>query len=112
MEEINKPKLEKTKPKILRQILIFPFLLPIKLYQKLISPLLPANCRHYPTCSNYSIEAFRKHGIIKGFLLASWRILRCNQWGTHGIDPVPEKLEFRRQKQIDDLAKEKEIKAN
>ncbi|MBO5882175.1 MAG: membrane protein insertion efficiency factor YidD [Alistipes sp.] len=54
-----------------------------------ISPLKPFSCRFTPTCSAYAIEALRKHGPIKGLLLAIWRILRCNPWGGSGYDPVP-----------------------
>jgi putative membrane protein insertion efficiency factor len=50
---------------------------------------LPTSCRHVPTCSQYAIEALRRHGIIKGTWLAAGRILRCHPWGTHGFDPVP-----------------------
>lgn len=64
-------------------------ILPIRLYQKFISPLTPASCRFTPTCSQYAIEALRKHGPIKGLGLAIWRILRCNPWGGSGYDPVP-----------------------
>ena len=53
----------------------------IKGYQKFISPLLGDNCRFYPTCSAYAIEALRVHGALKGSLLAAWRILRCNPFG-------------------------------
>ena len=62
---------------------------PIRFYQKYISPLKPPTCRFTPTCSQYAIEAIRKHGPIKGFALAVWRILRCNPWGGSGYDPVP-----------------------
>ncbi|MBP5619536.1 MAG: membrane protein insertion efficiency factor YidD [Bacteroidaceae bacterium] len=62
---------------------------PIRFYQKFISPLTPPSCRFTPTCSQYAIEALRKHGPIKGLGLAIWRILRCNPWGGSGYDPVP-----------------------
>lgn len=62
---------------------------PIRFYQKYISPLKPPTCRFTPTCSQYAIEAIRKHGPFKGFALAVWRILRCNPWGGSGYDPVP-----------------------
>lgn len=62
---------------------------PIRFYQKYISPLKPPSCRFTPTCSQYAIEAIRKHGPFKGFALAVWRILRCNPWGGSGYDPVP-----------------------
>ncbi len=80
--------------KFLKYIIISPFLLIIKLYQWLISPILPASCRFYPTCSNYSMESFKTHGLIKGLVLSIWRILRCNPWGGSGEDPVPEKWSF------------------
>lgn len=62
---------------------------PIRFYQKYISPLKPPACRFTPTCSQYAIEAIRKHGPFKGLALAVWRILRCNPWGGSGYDPVP-----------------------
>ena len=63
----------------------------IRGYQKFISPHLGDNCRFYPTCSAYAIEALRVHGVCKGVLLAGWRILRCNPFGKGGVDPVPPK---------------------
>lgn len=63
--------------------------LPILFYRKFLSPLKPPCCRFTPTCSQYAIEALRKHGPIKGLGLAIWRILRCNPWGGSGYDPVP-----------------------
>ena len=62
---------------------------PIRFYQRYISPLKPPTCRFTPTCSNYAIQAIRKHGPFKGLALAVWRILRCNPWGGSGYDPVP-----------------------
>ena len=64
---------------------------PIRWYQKWISPGLGRNCRFTPSCSQYAIEAITVHGVLKGGLLALWRILRCNPWGGHGFDPVPPK---------------------
>jgi len=62
----------------------------IRLYQKIISPALPSNtCRFYPSCSHYGYQAIYKHGAIKGFLMAVWRILRCNPFNPGGYDPVP-----------------------
>lgn len=62
---------------------------PIRFYQRYISPLKPPSCRFTPTCSQYAVEAIRKHGPFKGLALAVWRILRCNPWGGSGYDPVP-----------------------
>jgi len=59
------------------------------LYQKLISPMIGQRCRYYPSCSNYSLQAVRSHGPIKGIALAAWRVLRCNPWSAGGIDHVP-----------------------
>lgn len=61
----------------------------IKVYQKGISPLLGQHCRFYPSCSNYAIESFRRHGFIKGIILTFWRILRCQPLCKGGYDPVP-----------------------
>lgn len=68
---------------------------PIRFYQRYISPLTPPACRFTPTCSQYAIEALRIHGPIKGLILGTWRILRCNPWGGHGYDPVPPKGKWR-----------------
>ena len=64
----------------------------IKIYQKIPGPW-HNNCRHIPTCSNYAKEAIETHGAIKGTYLSTKRILKCNPWGTFGIDPVTEKKE-------------------
>jgi hypothetical protein len=64
------------------------FIILIKGYQKIISPVLPPSCRFYPTCSEYGIEAITKYGVIKGGFMAAWRILRCNPLSKGGYDPV------------------------
>ncbi len=69
--------------------LILLFLL--RVYQLCISPYLGRNCRFYPTCSQYAIEAISLHGCVKGILLASWRLLKCHPWHAGGFDPVPPK---------------------
>jgi len=63
--------------------------LPIRLYQLVISPLLPRRCRFAPTCSEYAIEALRKHGVLRGSWLALRRIARCHPFHPGGFDPVP-----------------------
>lgn len=70
------------------------FTLPIRLYQKFISPLFPARCKYYPTCSCYAVDAYKKHGVIKGTVLTGWRLLRCNPWSLGGVDKVPERFEL------------------
>ncbi len=72
----------------MKKILIFP----IKLYQRVISPLLPPSCKYYPTCSNYAVQAIEKHGVFLGSLMALTRILRCNPFVSGGYDPVPDKF--------------------
>ena len=62
---------------------------PIRLYQRFISPMLPASCIYTPTCSQYAVEAIRRHGIVKGGWLAVRRIVRCNPLHAGGYDPVP-----------------------
>ncbi len=64
---------------------------PIRGYQKFISPALPPQCRYYPTCSSYAVEAIQVHGPLKGVLLGSWRVLRCNPFSRGGVDHVPAK---------------------
>ena len=75
--------------KILKKIIIFPFISLIKLYQNLISPLLAPSCRFTPTCSNYALESITKHGPLKGIILTVKRISKCHPWGKSGFDPVP-----------------------
>lgn len=72
---------------------------PVKIYQGIISPLLPSSCRFTPTCSQYALIAFNKHGLIKGWMLSAKRISRCHPWGGSGFDPVPEKNNNNDQKQ-------------
>ena len=66
-------------------------MIPVRIYQLIISPILPNACRYDPTCSAYMIEALKVHGPIKGLFLGTKRISRCHPWGGHGHDPVPEK---------------------
>ncbi len=73
----------------LKEFLQFLLLLPIYVYQKLISPMLPPTCRFRPTCSQYAVSALKIHGPFKGLYLASRRILKCHPWHPGGDDPVP-----------------------
>ena len=74
----------------MKKILIYPFVLLIKVYQLLISPILPSTCRYNPTCSHYALEALQKHGLLKGAWLSIKRISSCHPWGGSGHDPVPD----------------------
>jgi putative membrane protein insertion efficiency factor len=75
--------------KKLLQILSYPFILLIRIYQYVLSPALGPKCRFTPTCSEYAAEALKKHGILKGTWLALKRISRCHPGGGSGYDPVP-----------------------
>ena len=61
---------------------------PIIVYQRVISPAIPRRCKYEPTCSRYAVEAVREYGILRGLVLAGWRLLRCNPWSHGGYDPV------------------------
>ena len=74
---------------VVAKIITFPFILLIKLYQLLVSPLFPSSCRYTPTCSHYTLEALKKYGLFKGGWLSIKRISRCHPWGGSGYDPVP-----------------------
>ncbi|MGB1247299.1 MAG: membrane protein insertion efficiency factor YidD [Chitinophagales bacterium] len=74
---------------LLRKILAFPFIILIRAYQLILSPILPKSCRYTPTCSQYGIEAFQKHNPIKAFWLTLKRVSSCHPWGGSGYDPVP-----------------------
>lgn len=74
---------------VFKDIIAWIFLLLIKIYQLVISPLLGSNCRFTPTCSQYGVEAIKKYGPFKGGWLTLKRIGRCHPWGKHGHDPVP-----------------------
>lgn len=76
----------------IKKIIAAPFILLIKIYQWVISPLLPQSCRYTPTCSSYAIEAIKEWGVIKGLWLALKRISSCHPWGGSGHDPVPKKI--------------------
>jgi putative membrane protein insertion efficiency factor len=68
---------------------------PIVVYQRLISPAIPRRCKYEPTCSRYGVEAIRRYGVIRGAVLAGWRLLRCNPWSYGGYDPVEAQRLFR-----------------
>jgi putative membrane protein insertion efficiency factor len=67
-----------------RRIVIFP----IAAWHAFISPLFGARCKYEPSCSTYAIQAIERYGILRGVVLAGWRILRCNPWSHGGFDPV------------------------
>ena len=70
-------------------------LAPIRFYQRFVSPLFPRRCKYLPTCSDYTVQAVRQYGALRGFALAGWRLLRCNPWSHGGYDPVSAQTVFR-----------------
>jgi putative membrane protein insertion efficiency factor len=68
---------------------------PITGYQRFISPLFPRRCKYEPTCSHYAAQAIGRFGILRGLVLAGWRLLRCNPWSHGGFDPVDDQRLFR-----------------
>jgi putative membrane protein insertion efficiency factor len=68
---------------------------PIRVYQRAISPALPKRCKYYPSCSEYAVQSVRSYGILKGLVLAAWRLLRCNPWSHGGVDFVEDQKLFR-----------------
>jgi putative membrane protein insertion efficiency factor len=68
----------------------------IRLYQLVLSPILPPSCRYLPSCSDYAIEALASHGVVAGLWLAARRLARCHPWGGSGYDPVPPAARRRR----------------
>ena len=70
-------------------------LAPIMVYQRMVSPAIPRRCKYEPTCSRYAVDAIREYGILRGLVLAGWRLLRCNPWSHGGYDPVQAQRVFR-----------------
>ncbi len=75
--------------RLINRLLAWLLTLPVIFYRRCISPMKPPTCRFTPTCSEYAIQALRKHGPFRGSWLAVRRILRCHPWGGSGYDPVP-----------------------
>jgi uncharacterized protein len=70
-------------------------IIPIKVYQRVISPALGSRCKYYPSCSEYAAQAISRFGILRGLVLAGWRLLRCNPWSHGGVDPVENQRLFK-----------------
>ena len=68
---------------------------PIRLYQRFLSPGIPRRCKYHPTCSEYAVQAVRRYGVLRGTVLAVWRLLRCNPWSHGGVDFVEDQKLFR-----------------
>jgi putative membrane protein insertion efficiency factor len=67
------------------------FLAPLHLYRRLISPALPPRCRYYPSCSAYAVQAVRELGVVRGTIVAAWRVMRCNPWSLGGVDELADR---------------------
>ena len=74
-----------------RSIAVFP----IRLYQRVLSPAFGSRCRYYPSCSEYAAQAITRFGILRGLILAGWRLLRCNPWSHGGVDLVEDQRLFK-----------------
>jgi putative membrane protein insertion efficiency factor len=68
---------------------------PIRVYQRVISPMFPRRCKYHPTCSQYAVDAIREWGVARGTVLAGWRLLRCNPWSHGGVDYARDQRVFR-----------------
>ena len=68
---------------------------PVRFYQRFVSPALPRRCKYHPTCSEYAVQSIRTYGVLRGLVLAAWRLLRCNPWSHGGYDPVEAQTIFR-----------------
>lgn len=73
----------------MKSLLAYPLLLLIRAYQLAVSPLLGSRCRFHPSCSEYSLDALRRYGALRGLWLAMRRVARCHPWHPGGYDPVP-----------------------
>ena len=78
-----------------RRALVSVIALPIRLYQRFLSPALPGRCEYEPACSAYAVEALRRYGVLRGAVLAAWRLLRCNPWSHGGVDYPRDQRVFR-----------------
>jgi putative membrane protein insertion efficiency factor len=66
----------------------------VRLYRLLLSPLCAGSCKYHPTCSQYAIDALRRYGLVRGSVLAGWRLLRCNPWSPGGVDHAEDQRLF------------------
>ena len=78
---------------MINKIITYLIIICIRIYQLFLSPIIGQNCRYLPTCSEYTLDCIKQFGIIKGTLMSLKRISKCHPWGSHGYDPVPNKLE-------------------
>jgi uncharacterized protein len=72
----------------------YPAIALLRLYQLWLSPLFPNTCKYHPSCSQYAVDALRRYGLLRGGVLAVWRVLRCNPWSHGGVDHVQDQRVF------------------
>lgn len=82
----------------IKKIIAFPIIFLVRVYQVVISPIMPSSCRYQPTCSHYTVAALQTHGLLRGGWLSIKRIASCHPWGGSGYDPVPTKDEIKQSK--------------
>jgi len=70
---------------------------PVRLYQRVISPVIPRRCKYHPSCSEYAVQSIQRFGILRGLVLAAWRLMRCNPWSHGGVDFPEDQRMFRPQ---------------
>jgi hypothetical protein len=75
----------------IRSVVVFP----IRLYQRVFSPAFGSRCKYYPSCSEYAAQSITRFGILRGLILAGWRLLRCNPWSHGGVDLVEDQRLFK-----------------
>jgi putative membrane protein insertion efficiency factor len=80
----------------LRRLPALPAIALVRAYQFLLGPLLGGNCKYHPSCSHYALDALRRYGLLRGSVLAGWRLLRCNPWSHGGVDHVDDQRLFAR----------------
>jgi putative membrane protein insertion efficiency factor len=69
--------------------------LPVHAYRVVVSPLIGPRCKYHPTCSRYALDAIQEVGVVRGLILAAWRLLRCNPWSHGGVDHIHERRIFK-----------------
>ncbi len=79
---------DRGEPSVMTRVVRSVVVAPIFVYRRVVSPAMPRRCKYEPTCSRYAVDAIRRYGILKGLVLAGWRLLRCNPWSYGGYDPV------------------------
>lgn len=82
-------------PSAARRVALAIAIAPIEAYRRFVSPAIPRRCKYEPTCSRYALDAIRRYGILRGLVLAGWRLLRCNPFSHGGYDPVEAQRVFR-----------------